>query len=111
MNALTLHAVFFVVEFFFHFWTKKLGQFCISRVNSTNFANFVVKFRQNSGPKKWKKKNSFHVSFLVEHQVHKSLQRIRERKLANFIEWGPASIQVDSHCLMWLPVLLKCVTK
>ena len=26
-------------------------------------------------------------------QVHKSLQRIRERKLANFIEWGPASIQ------------------
>ena len=23
-----------------------------------------------------------------------SLQRIRERKLANFIEWGPASIQV-----------------
>jgi Tubulin C-terminal domain len=29
-------------------------------------------------------------------QVHKSLQRIRERKLANFIEWGPASIQVTS---------------
>lgn len=29
-------------------------------------------------------------------QVHKSLQRIRERKLANFIEWGPASIQVPS---------------
>ncbi|GAX73387.1 hypothetical protein CEUSTIGMA_g840.t1 [Chlamydomonas eustigma] len=27
-------------------------------------------------------------------QVHKSLQRIRERKSANFIEWGPASIQV-----------------
>merc|ERR1719460_3377270 len=27
-------------------------------------------------------------------QVHKSLQRIRERKLAQFIEWGPASIQV-----------------
>ncbi|PNW82912.1 hypothetical protein CHLRE_06g299300v5 [Chlamydomonas reinhardtii] len=27
-------------------------------------------------------------------QVHKSLQRIRERKQANFIEWGPASIQV-----------------
>jgi tubulin gamma len=26
--------------------------------------------------------------------VHKSLQRIRERKLANFIPWGPASIQV-----------------
>ena len=25
-------------------------------------------------------------------QVHKSLQRIRERKLANFIPWGPASI-------------------
>lgn len=28
-------------------------------------------------------------------QVHKSLQRIRERKSANFIEWGPASIQVS----------------
>lgn len=27
-------------------------------------------------------------------QVHKSLQRIRERKLAPFITWGPASIQV-----------------
>ncbi|GAQ89238.1 Gamma tubulin [Klebsormidium nitens] len=27
-------------------------------------------------------------------QVHKSLQRIRERRLASFIEWGPASIQV-----------------
>merc|ERR1712060_228011 len=27
-------------------------------------------------------------------QVHKSLQRIRERKLAKFIKWGPASIQV-----------------
>lgn len=27
-------------------------------------------------------------------QVHKSLQRIRERKLAEFIPWGPASIQV-----------------
>ena len=27
-------------------------------------------------------------------KVHKSLQRIRERKLATFIEWGPASIQV-----------------
>eukprot|EP00736_Rhodelphis_marinus_P009379 Rmarinus@m.10788 len=27
-------------------------------------------------------------------QVHKSLQRIRERNLARFIPWGPASIQV-----------------
>jgi tubulin gamma len=27
-------------------------------------------------------------------QVHKALQRIRERKLANFIPWGPASVQV-----------------
>ncbi|KAH8394269.1 hypothetical protein KR215_011297 [Drosophila sulfurigaster] len=27
-------------------------------------------------------------------QVHKSLQRIRERKLAQFIPWAPASIQV-----------------
>ena len=27
-------------------------------------------------------------------QVHKSLQRIRECKLAQFIPWGPASIQV-----------------
>lgn len=27
-------------------------------------------------------------------QVHKSLQRIRERKLAQFIKWSPASIQV-----------------
>ncbi|KAK9103819.1 hypothetical protein Sjap_021073 [Stephania japonica] len=27
-------------------------------------------------------------------QVHESLQRIRERKLVNFIEWGPASIQM-----------------
>ena len=27
-------------------------------------------------------------------QVHRSLQHIREKKLANFIDWGPASIQV-----------------
>eukprot|EP00941_MAST-03F_sp_MAST-3F-sp1_P001561 g1561.t1 len=27
-------------------------------------------------------------------QVHKALQRIRERRLATFIPWGPASIQV-----------------
>ncbi|XP_035206909.1 tubulin gamma-1 chain [Stegodyphus dumicola] len=27
-------------------------------------------------------------------QIHKSLMRIRERKLAQFIPWGPASIQV-----------------
>lgn len=27
-------------------------------------------------------------------QVHKSLQRIRERQMARFIPWGPASIQV-----------------
>jgi len=27
-------------------------------------------------------------------QVHKSLQRIRERKLVQFIPWGPTSIQV-----------------
>ncbi|KAL1547567.1 Tubulin gamma-1 chain [Salvia divinorum] len=27
-------------------------------------------------------------------QVHDSLQRTRERKVVNFIEWGPASIQV-----------------
>ena len=27
-------------------------------------------------------------------QVHRSLQRIRERRLARFIRWGPASIQV-----------------
>jgi tubulin gamma len=27
-------------------------------------------------------------------QVHKSLQRIRERRLAHFITWAPASIQV-----------------
>eukprot|EP00922_Rhytidocystis_sp_ex-Travisia-forbesii_P008623 GHVS01012639.1.p1 GENE.GHVS01012639.1~~GHVS01012639.1.p1 ORF type:complete len:481 (+),score=64.27 GHVS01012639.1:46-1443(+) len=27
-------------------------------------------------------------------QVHKSLQRIRDRKLVNFIKWNPASIQV-----------------
>ena len=27
-------------------------------------------------------------------QVHKALQRIQERKIAKFIDWGPASIQV-----------------
>ena len=36
--------------------------------------------------------------------VHKSLQRIRERKLANFIEWGPASIQVGAGALS----ILQC---
>ncbi len=27
-------------------------------------------------------------------QVHKSLHRLREKKMADFITWGPASIQV-----------------
>lgn len=27
-------------------------------------------------------------------QIHKSLQRIRERKLANFVDWAPANYQV-----------------
>jgi tubulin gamma len=27
-------------------------------------------------------------------QIHKSLQRVREKKLCNFIDWGPASIQI-----------------
>ena len=31
---------------------------------------------------------------LILNQVHKSLLRIRERQLATFIPWGPASIQV-----------------
>ncbi|CAL6309885.1 unnamed protein product [Bathycoccus prasinos] len=30
-------------------------------------------------------------------QVHKSLQRIREKRLINFIDWGPANIQV--YCI------------
>jgi tubulin gamma len=32
--------------------------------------------------------------FMTVHQVHQSLLRIRECQLANFISWGPASIQV-----------------
>lgn len=46
-------------------------------------------------------KNSCYISLLNIIQgdvdptdVHKSLLRIRERQLANFIPWGPASIQV-----------------
>ncbi len=36
-------------------------------------------------------------------QVHKSLQRIRERKLAQFIPWGPASIQVpNTHLSLYI---------
>ena len=34
------------------------------------------------------------LQFFVVEQVHQSLLRIRERQLANFIPWGPASIQV-----------------
>jgi hypothetical protein len=41
-------------------------------------------------------------------QVHKSLQRIRERKLANFIDWGPASIQVPPHHTH-THILLSCL--
>ncbi len=36
----------------------------------------------------------FNVSTNTRLQVHKSLLRIRERRLATFIPWGPASIQV-----------------
>ncbi len=34
------------------------------------------------------------LAYLTRNQVHKSLLRIRERRLATFIPWGPASIQV-----------------
>lgn len=34
------------------------------------------------------------ITSILFHQVHKALQRIRERKLVDFIPWGPASIQV-----------------
>ena len=37
-------------------------------------------------------------------QVHKSLQRIRERKLASFIPWGPASIQVSGDRSLGLAI-------
>lgn len=46
-------------------------------------------------------------------QVHKSLQRIRERKLASFIPWGPASIQVHSpnHHMTYIDLFTKdCVS-
>eukprot|EP00884_Botryococcus_braunii_P003156 jgi/Botrbrau1/12841/Bobra.0045s0010.1 len=51
------------------------------------------------GPRSMTNPNTSRSSTLIQGevdptQVHKSLQRIRERKLANFIEWGPASIQV-----------------
>eukprot|EP01112_Ceratiomyxa_fruticulosa_P007652 TRINITY_DN1989_c0_g1_i4.p1 TRINITY_DN1989_c0_g1~~TRINITY_DN1989_c0_g1_i4.p1 ORF type:complete len:405 (-),score=76.65 TRINITY_DN1989_c0_g1_i4:117-1331(-) len=35
-------------------------------------------------------------------QVHNSLQRIRERKLASFIEWGPSSIQVRNLSFLFI---------
>lgn len=35
-----------------------------------------------------------YIFFSNYNKVHKSLLRIRERKLATFIPWGPASIQV-----------------
>ena len=38
----------------------------------------------------------------ISFQVHKSLQRIRERKLANFIPWGPASIQGHTTFRLYL---------
>jgi len=63
MNALTLDAAFFVLEKFHHFWTKKLGQFCIYKVNSTNFANFVVKFAKIQYQKNEKKKTHFMCHF------------------------------------------------
>jgi hypothetical protein len=31
-------------------------------------------------------------------QVHKALQRIKERKLVNFIDWSPVNLQV---CIFW----------
>ncbi|KAK0519284.1 gamma-tubulin [Tilletia horrida] len=58
--------------------------------------NRMVNFPQNTS------KNSCYISILNVIQgddidprdVHKSLLRIRERQLATFIPWGPASIQV-----------------
>ena len=41
-------------------------------------------------------------------QVHKSLQRIRERQLCRFIPWGPASVQVCSHILPMQALAGRC---
>ncbi|CAB4289472.1 unnamed protein product [Prunus armeniaca] len=46
-------------------------------------------------PSSFKKQRRFSLRpSMLSTSVHESLQRIRERKLVNFIEWGPASIQV-----------------
>jgi hypothetical protein len=58
---------YFILAKYLHFLTKKLGRFwnfIFSSVNSNNFANFLVKFHQNSNMKKrekthwWKHKKS-----------------------------------------------------
>lgn len=52
-------------------------------------------------------------------QVHKALQRIRERRLVNFIPWGPAGIQVKKRerkgtfcqrSLLWPPSARRCTS-
>lgn len=44
-------------------------------------------------------------------QVHKSLQRVKEREMARFIDWGPASMQVRAvglACLVFFAYHFGC---
>jgi hypothetical protein len=53
--------MFFYLAKIFHFLTKKLGLFWkkkISSVNTNNFANFLVKFHQNTNMRKREKNHS-----------------------------------------------------
>ena len=42
---------------------------------------------------------SLSLTIYINTKVHKSLERIRERRLAPFITWGPASVQVPSFII------------
>jgi tubulin gamma len=42
-------------------------------------------------------------------QIHKALQRIRERDALNFIPWGPASVQVGMYLHCTACILVCCI--
>jgi tubulin gamma len=87
---------------FFYFLLYFLCQFQVSAVRKTSVLDVMRRLLQSKNLMvSANTRRGCYISILNiiqgevdPSQVHKSLQRIRERKLATFIPWGPASIQV-----------------
>jgi fucose 4-O-acetylase-like acetyltransferase len=72
-----------------------LPAFLLLKANfRANSYPFWTSFKEILNPCRYSYSKVFRTCTLTSKQIHKSLQRIRERKLANFITWAPVNYQV-----------------